>query len=124
VAGAQGETRAGAGQARRLFGGGVLRDAEQRPADLAARYGGEEFAVLLPDTNADGAMRVAQKVRAGIEALRIAHEGNPHGVVTVSIGVATIIPAAKTTQLDLTRPADAALYRAEAQGRNATFGRG
>jgi diguanylate cyclase (GGDEF)-like protein len=97
----------------------ALHDAEQRPADLAARYGGEEFAMLLPDTDAGGAMIVAEGVRAAIMAAGIEHGGNRHGVVTVSVGVATIVPGAKATQLDLTKPADAALYRAKEQGRNA-----
>ncbi len=97
---------------------GALRQAEKRPADLSARYGGEEFAVLLPDTDARGALRVGESVRMAIAALGIAHEANPAGVVTVSVGIATLVPKPGETQLALTQPADAALYRAKELGRN------
>jgi len=98
--------------------GGVLRAVLHRPADLAARYGGEEFAILLPETDALGALQVAEIVREEIEALKIDHAGNPHGVVTVSIGVCAIVPEIGDDPAALAIPADRALYRAKEQGRN------
>jgi diguanylate cyclase (GGDEF)-like protein len=89
--------------------------------ELVARYGGEEFTVLLPDTDAAGAERVAERLRAEIQALGIPHEGYgvPGAVVTVSVGVATMQPV----QLgmapgSLVGAADHALYEAKRGGRN------
>ena len=90
----------------------------KRPADLAARYGGEEFAVVLPATNLDGALRMAAQCRAGMEALAIAHSGGPGGLVTLSIGVASVIPAPGDTMEHLIARADKALYAAKNGGRN------
>ncbi|MGI3776661.1 MAG: diguanylate cyclase, partial [Janthinobacterium lividum] len=95
-----------------------------RPGDLAARYGGEEFAVLLADTDAFGAAEVAEKVRAAIEDLGIAHEGGPAGRVTASVGIATTSPEhqrAGTSHDTLVAAADAALYGAKKAGRNRTL---
>src|SRR5690606_24363562 len=63
-----------------------------RPADLAARYGGEEFVVILPDTNAEGAFYIAEKMRAAIEEKQMVHAMAPNGLLTVSIGVAVMVP--------------------------------
>lgn len=86
-----------------------------RASDLLSRYGGEEFCVLLPRTGAGGAERLAERVRAAVEALRI-----PAGAetirVTVSLGVASLAPA--DTAAELIAKADAALYRAKRRGRN------
>jgi len=105
----------------------VLRQVAQtaqallRAPDRAFRYGGEEFALALPETNADGAMHAAERVRAGVEALGIEHVRAGAGVVTVSIGVAIAreegvrFPASWN---ELVERADAALYLAKQGGRN------
>jgi diguanylate cyclase (GGDEF)-like protein/PAS domain S-box-containing protein len=89
-----------------------------RPADLLARYGGEEFAVILPDTNCDGAVAIAEHIRFAVEQLHIPHTGNPHEVVTVSIGCATHIPEVNSDLSELLKAADSALYVAKSLGRN------
>jgi len=95
-----------------------LAGAVRRPADLVARYGGEEFAVLLPDTDLDGAMELAEHLRQGIETLALPHLAAPTGRITASIGVAAIVPAAGQRLEVLVEAADLALYRAKTGGRN------
>jgi diguanylate cyclase (GGDEF)-like protein len=91
----------------------------QRPSDLAARYGGEEFAVILPNTNAAGALAVAEALAAGIRGAAIPHRrATAAVVVTVSIGVATQQPALQKTAEELVGAADTALYAAKRAGRN------
>jgi diguanylate cyclase (GGDEF)-like protein len=95
-----------------------LAETLRRTGDLAARYGGEEFAVLLPATDLDGGLRVAEQLRQGIEALALPHEAAPSGRVTASFGVATMAPAAGQTPSALIEAADLALYQAKTAGRN------
>lgn len=87
-------------------------------SDLAARYGGEEFAIVLPGTDVAGARAVAERLRAGVEAMRVAHPQAIHGVVTISIGVAAFVPTAESASADALALADAALYEAKHGGRN------
>ena len=96
----------------------TLQTAQRRQGDLAARYGGEEFAILLPDTDLAGAHRIAQKVVDAVRALAIPHEGNAHGVVTISAGVYTCMPRPETRIEDIFAGADRALYRAKDDGRD------
>jgi diguanylate cyclase (GGDEF)-like protein len=99
--------------------GEAIKAARNRPGDLSARYGGEEMAVLLPDTSVDGALAVAEKIRAAIMALQITHGGSPFGMVTVSAGIAACVPAHHgDNESQLLDAADRALYLAKAGGRN------
>ena len=90
----------------------------QRPADLAARYGGDEFVVLLPVTDTQGALDVAQRVLRAIYALDIPHGASPFGRVTSSIGVAQMVPGPNSKPQELLERADRALYAAKQAGRN------
>jgi diguanylate cyclase (GGDEF)-like protein len=99
--------------------GAAVKSARGRTCDVATRYGGEEIAVLLPQTEAAGAYAAAERLRLAIETLGIAHAGNPAGHVTVSIGVASIVPSGDPdAPASLVRAADRALYGAKAAGRN------
>jgi two-component system chemotaxis family response regulator WspR len=89
-----------------------------RPSDVAARYGGEEFVVVLPNTQASGALAVAKVLRARIEALRIQHVESPTGLITISLGVASSEPGERLSADDLLKAADNALYCAKRAGRN------
>lgn len=91
----------------------------RRPGDFLARYGGEEFAVLLPHTDTEGALVVAEFVRRSVEALRIPHSGSEISeFVTISVGISTINPNEDETCEKLVLLADRALYKAKAEGRN------
>ncbi|MEJ7807881.1 MAG: diguanylate cyclase [Telluria sp.] len=97
----------------------VLTGNLKRPGDLAARYGGEEFALVLPDTDARGAMAVAQGCRSYLENLAIpASDSDAASVVTMSVGVATMRPTSAAEADSLLREADRALYSAKQGGRN------
>lgn len=90
-----------------------------RATDLVARYGGEEFAVILPDVNLKGASAVAERMRVAVENLKLSHCHSVTGHdVTISLGVAAIVPAKDSTSHELVAAADQALYRAKAVGRN------
>ena len=91
----------------------------KRGFDLAARWGGEEFVVLLPSTNSEGAVHVAEMIRAEIERAEVPSlDGRALKKVTVSIGVGTVIPSPEDSVEDLIARADEALYRAKKMGRN------
>lgn len=89
-----------------------------RGGDLTARYGGEEFVVLLPDTDKQHAFEVAKHIQKMVLSLAIPHSTSPVGVVTVSLGVASLQPSNHQYPEELVRRADAALYRAKMAGRN------
>lgn len=101
----------------------VLRRLIGRPADLLARYGGEEFVCILPETTADGAGKLAERMRAAVEDLGIEHAGaSAADCVTVSIGLASAIVDVGTTLEETLATADAQLYRAKSAGRNRVSG--
>ena len=98
---------------------GVIKDCLNRPADLAARFGGEEFTVLLPDTNTEGAVYVAESIRTRVQDLMIVHAFSPvNKHVTLSLGVSTVLPEHKSNPQALIEASDRALYEAKRAGRN------
>jgi diguanylate cyclase (GGDEF)-like protein len=98
--------------------GQILRSAESRSGDLAARYGGEEFALLLPSTDVQGALKVAENIRNAIRQLEIKHDGNFPRIVTVSAGINALKPIDGDTASTLISAADEALYAAKSGGRD------
>ncbi|TCT04288.1 sensor domain-containing diguanylate cyclase [Aquabacter spiritensis] len=96
----------------------VIDGAIRRPGDLGARYGGEEFAVILPDTDNNAAMGIAETIRARCELLEAAGDGVKLPKFTVSIGVAALRPSPAASLDAMIDAADAALYRAKAEGRS------
>lgn len=90
----------------------------QRATDLAARYGGEEFILIAPATSCADALTIAERSRAALATLALAHARSPLGHVTISIGVAAVVPAQDKRAAALLLAADQALYRAKAGGRN------
>ena len=102
----------------------VFHDHCQRPTDLAARYGGEEFALVLPDTDIHAAVSVAEKMCTAIREFELDHPGRPDElkIVTISIGIVSVIPERGTDYDSLIKAADVNLYRAKEQGRNTCVG--
>ncbi|NGZ88222.1 diguanylate cyclase [Duganella aceris] len=98
----------------------VLTEHLKRPADLAARYGGEEFAIILPETQLTGALIVAESCRRHLEQLAIENpQANTElSSVTMSIGVASMVPSPASNVEELIQQADRALYAAKRGGRN------
>ncbi|HEX3549134.1 MAG TPA: sensor domain-containing diguanylate cyclase [Candidatus Elarobacter sp.] len=97
----------------------ALRLAAMRPGDVVARWGGEEFVAVFPETDAEGAYQVAERLRAAVAALALPHRRSPLpcGIVTISVGLAMLGGRADDAEALIAR-ADAALYRAKSAGRN------
>ena len=97
----------------------VIQGSAKRSMDLPARYGGEEFAVILPNTDQDGAVQVAHDIQIGVRQLGILHESSKVcSTVTVSLGISSTIPSLITSPELLINAADKALYQAKAEGRD------
>ncbi len=91
----------------------------RRAADLAARYGGEKFAVVLPDTGLEAAARIGEEIRAAVQGLQYRHGFSPAaGVVTVSVGVASVPPKTGIEPAHLVKLAEQALHNAKQGGHN------
>ena len=98
--------------------GAFLAETIRRSGEVVARYGGEEFAILLPAVDAEGAIRVAESLREGIEHLGVPYGNGSGRRVTASCGVASMIPSPEVTAESLVANADRALYAAKHSGRN------
>jgi PAS domain S-box/diguanylate cyclase (GGDEF) domain len=99
----------------------VIKKYAKRPGDLAARYGGEELALILPCANSQNAFKIAEKIRKRVRMLKIIHnESKVDGckIISISAGVATLVPDTDSPQSILVNLADKALYSAKKQGRN------
>ena len=97
----------------------LLAEQVMRPGDLVARYGGEEFVCLLPETDEDGAVLVAERLREAVAERGLPHAVSPvAGHVTISLGVATARPTMEDTPDRLTQLADGLLYEAKRAGRD------
>jgi two-component system chemotaxis family response regulator WspR len=97
----------------------TLNDLVNRPADLFARYGGEEFVAILPGTEKDGTLLLAEEMRKAVEALKIEHTSSTISeYVTISLGVGTIFPDNKSSSNALIKLADKILYKVKQSGRN------
>lgn len=98
----------------------ILQDALSRPHDTVCRYGGEEFVILMPETNTSGANKVATLIREAIMRQAIPHDQSPIAeVVTISQGIACLIPNEYNSPTQLVRAADKALYQGKETSRNA-----
>lgn len=98
---------------------GALNAAAARPRDLLARFGGEEFVLLLPETDADAAMAVAERCLGSVLGEMIPHQYSRIGeYLTVSLGVGTIVPQEQDSPEEFFEKVDGLLYLAKQQGRN------
>jgi diguanylate cyclase (GGDEF)-like protein len=101
----------------------IFTGAAMRTTDLAARLGGEEFGILLPETDLPAALNIAEKIRAAVEAARVpTADGKTITAVTISIGVASVVPNNNAAVQELIEQADERLYTAKNTGRNRVCG--
>ncbi len=99
--------------------GKAITESVRRPFDLAARYGGEEFAVILPNTDLDGATEVARAIQAQVKELQMSHRSSEvSAYVTVSLGVVSLLSDKEETPEQLLMAADRLLYQAKTEGRD------
>lgn len=95
----------------------AMQNTIKRPTDFFARYGGEEFVILLQGDIKEGGI-VAEKVRQSISDLQIEHKNSSYNFLTISLGIASIIPQVNSDSVELIKKADQALYQSKANGRN------
>jgi diguanylate cyclase (GGDEF)-like protein len=98
--------------------GEVLSKISKGEADFGARYGGEEFVLLLPNADLRKAVEIAERLRRTVESLSFTNTQSPWGFVTVSVGVASLVPEGNDSVEKLVEAADAGLYAAKRRGRN------
>ncbi len=96
----------------------VISNSIPRASDLAARYGGEEFVLILSETDSEGALAVADRIREQVAGLRMPNEDSPYQCVTLSCGISTVVPRDDMPVERLVKSADNALYLSKKQGRN------
>jgi diguanylate cyclase (GGDEF)-like protein/PAS domain S-box-containing protein len=97
----------------------TLSSAATRPRDFIARFGGEEFVLVLPETDAASALAVAERCRRLLSKEQIPHEKSRIGnLLTVSLGVSTIVPSGEEKRMDFVEETDRRLYLAKQQGRD------
>lgn len=97
----------------------ALRHSSQRPSDVIARYGGEEFAILLPNTDIQGARNISHRMLGQVRSLLIPHQASAIShYLTISIGSVSVIPHPHVGWSECLDIADRALYRAKAAGRD------
>lgn len=96
-----------------------ISSAVKRPADLVARYGGEEFVIILPNTDNEGAVKVVEDIQKEMRELELPHICSlVKKYVTLSFGIATILPSHESSPEALIQAADSQLYQAKDKGRN------
>ena len=98
--------------------GEVLSKVTRGEADYGARYGGEEFVLLLPGADLHKAVEIGERLRRTVESLSFPNAQSPWGFVTVSVGVASMMPEENDSVEKLVEAADAGLYAAKRRGRN------
>ncbi len=102
----------------------LLKNQLKRPADFVSRFGGEEFVCVLPETNFDGALAVAVGIEAAVRAAQIPHAVSDVAAhLTISLGVAVMVPMAERLAAELVEAADQQLYEAKALGRGRVSGK-
>lgn len=100
----------------------IITQYVNRPADIVARYGGEEFVVILPNTDQEGAIAIVKAIQEALQGLQIAHAASAIAeYVTLSAGIACLVPTLTFSSVKLIAEADAALYQAKQRGRNTWF---
>ena len=95
----------------------AIQNVINRPTDFFARYGGEEFVILLQGNIKEGVV-VAEKARLAVSDLQIEHSGSKCENLTISLGVASVVPQVNQDPVELIKQADHALYQSKANGRN------